>query len=261
MEEFPMSKSIAALASFALLASHSLAVAQTRSPETNTPPSQAADSPPPPAIIGTIDMKLVFDGYEKIKFALEQLKAEGLAKQGQLNTITGEMASIKKQAETFAPGSADYKRLEDKMSELKVRYQTEGEKAEREIDQRYAEILNTFHKEVQSMVGLVAQRKGLTFVVQIANPPANAASNPDAIMASMGRTVVYADPSVDITNWVLHNLNKRYLEAGGKTVAASTTLDPNARPASTAPTRPATPPANSPQPTTTPNTAPTQRPR
>ena len=57
-------------------------------------------------------------------------------------------------------------------------------------------------------------------------------------MAAMGRTILYADPSVDITPYVIHWLNQRYKESGGAAPKATTTAlpaSPTSQPRGTAP--------------------------
>jgi outer membrane protein len=182
--------------------------------------SNSASSTAPafrPAVIGSVDMEAVFKNYEKVKFHIEQLKAEGMAKQGDLVKIMTEGKQVAKEMEGFQPGSADYKLREGKLTDLQAKLEAEKAKAQREFDARHAEVLSTFYKEVQSMVSRVARYKGLNFVVKVSNEPV-VGDNPDAVMMAMAKSVVYSDPTLDVTATVLHNLNKEYIEAGGKTV-------------------------------------------
>jgi outer membrane protein len=172
----------------------------------------------PKAVIGTIDMEAVWRDYEKAKFQREQLKAEGMAKQGSLNQIIAEATQVRKEMEGFAPGSPDFKLRESKLTELKAKLQAEQEKAQREFDAKEAEILSTFYREAQQMVAAVAKKLGMNFVVKVSNEPISG-QNPEAVMMAMAKSVVYSDDSVDITDWVVHNLNTNYVQKGGKTVA------------------------------------------
>lgn len=188
-----------------------------------------AQQPPRPATIGTVDMEAIWRGYEKVKYQLEQLKADGLAKQQQLNQLVTEATEIKKEMDGYVPGSPDFKLRESKIMDLKAKLQAEQEKASREFDTRHAEVLAAFYKEVQEMVALVARHRGYSFVVKVSNEPVSA-SNPDAVMVAMSKSVVYSDPSADVTQWVLYNMNHRYIKSGGKTVASggNTPADPQA---------------------------------
>ena len=53
----------------------------------------------------------------------------------------------------------------------------------------------------------------MTYVVQVSQR-ADLGLEPDSVMAAMAQTVVYADPSTDITKDVVYNLNQRYKAAG-----------------------------------------------
>jgi outer membrane protein len=68
------------------------------------------------------------------------------------------------------------------------------------------------------MVAAVAKKLGMNFVVKVSNEPISG-QNPEAVMMAMAKSVVYSDDSVDITDWVVHNLNTNYVQKGGKTVA------------------------------------------
>jgi hypothetical protein len=95
------------------------------------------------------------------------------------------------------------------------------------------------YKDVQDMVAAVARQRHLTFVVKASKAPVSSLAS-EMVMDSISRTVVYADPSTDITTDVLYYLNQRYHASTDKPV----------RPASTGVSAPTTPnavatPANS----------------
>ncbi len=93
------------------------------------------------------------------------------------------------------------------MTELKARHEAGREQAEREFTQRQAEMMATLYKEVQTMVARIAKWRKMNYVVKISNQPISGA-NPNSVMAAISSTIVYADPRNDITNDVIHNLNR-----------------------------------------------------
>ena len=52
----------------------------------------------------------------------------------------------------LTPGTEDYKKHENSVTELKARHEAGREQAEREFTQRQAEAMATLYKEVQAMV-------------------------------------------------------------------------------------------------------------
>jgi outer membrane protein len=176
--------------------------------------------PPVPVTVGCVDMSAVFKGYDKVKVNSEEFKAAVLAKKNELMKF---MAEAQQESETLAkltPGSVDFKKHEDRISELKAKHEASREQYEREFTLREAEMLGTLYKEIQSMVSRVAQHKGFNYVVRVSNDPVTG-SNPNSVMMAIERPIVYADPRNDITSEVIYYLNREYKVAGGKSPGAT----------------------------------------
>jgi len=201
-------------------------------------PSTAAPVAPITPVIGTIDMDAVFKNYDKVKVSSEEFKAAALARKGDLQKI---QADAQQEAEILAkltPGTEDFKKHENRVTELKARFEAGRESAERDFASREAEAMATLYKEVQAMVARIAKWKKMTYIVKVSNQPISG-SNPNSVMAAMANTMVYADPTNDITNDVVYNLNRIYKATGGPSVKGSATTTP---PATSAPaTGPAQP--------------------
>ena len=201
-------------------------------------PSVTAPAPRPAAtVVGSIDLEAVFRGYEKTKFHMEQLKAEALAKQGELKGYATEAQQVFEEMKNFQQGTADFKARDAKMTKLKANMTAVKETAEREGQAKYAEIMATFYKEVQEKTAQVAKSKGITYVVRVSNEAIDS-QDPEGVMAAMARPVVYADPATDLTRWVVYNLNLTYQQNGGQIVKT-----PPAGAAETGAESPATAPA------------------
>jgi outer membrane protein len=169
---------------------------------------------PVPVTVGCVDMSAVFKGYDKVKVNSEEFKAAVLAKKNELMKF---MAEAQQESETLAkltPGSVDFKKHEDRISELKAKHEASREQYEREFTLREAEMLGTLYKEIQSMVSRVAQFRGFNYVVRVSNDPVTG-SNPNSVMMAIERPIVYADPRNDITSEVIFHLNREYKAMGG----------------------------------------------
>ncbi len=184
-----------------------------------------------PATIGTIDMNKIFEGYKKVKFTHDQLNADAMKRQGELNGIMGEMKQIAKELEGLAPGTNEFQTRESKLTEMKASLEAKRELAQGEFARREAEALATIYKEVQAMTEACAKYKGFSYVLRIDEEPPTGA-DPRSVMAAMARSVVYADPSADLTEMVVANLNKRYEAASGATTKPATTAPAQAPAAS-----------------------------
>lgn len=183
-------------------------------------PASPAPKAPPPALVGWVDMAAVFKGYEKVKVQSEEFKAAVGVKQKELMKYTSDAQQETEMLSKMTPGSVDFKKHEDKITQLKAQYEAGREQAEREFSLREAEMLSTLYKDISAMVGRVAQYRGFTFVVRVNNDPITGA-NPNAAMMAIERDVIYADPTLEITKDVVFNLNREYKAAGGSSAKAT----------------------------------------
>ncbi|QEH37965.1 periplasmic chaperone [Aquisphaera giovannonii] len=178
----------------------------------NTAP--AAPAAPAPAVIGTIDMDEVFQKYEKVKASSEEFKSAALLRKADLQKLQQEAQGEAEQLAKLIPGSEDFKKHENRVTELKAKFEAGRELAERDFASREAEAMATLYKEIQTMVARIAKWRNLTYVVKVSNQPVQG-SNPNSVMAAMANTMVYADPRNDITKDVVHNLNLIYRKTSG----------------------------------------------
>jgi outer membrane protein len=189
--------------------------------------STAARPAPVPPVIGTIDLDAVFKNYEKVKVSSEEFRAAAMSKKNELMKIQADAQQVAEMLAKLQPGTEDFKKHENKVTELKARYEAGRESAEREFAAREAEAMATLYREIQAMVGRVAKWRKMTYVVKVSNQPISG-SNPNSVMAAMANTMVYADPSNDITNDVVYNLNRMYKATGGSTPRSSAGATPAA---------------------------------
>ena len=190
-------------------------------------PAPAADAAaarvtPKTVSIGSIDVEKVLKDYDKFKVANENIRAEALARHQSLMTIATEAKTEQEKYQKFIAGSPDAKKCEDKITQLKAQFEAGRENAEREFTQKEAETMATIYNEIAAMTKGVAQQRGMAFVVKYSDTLASG-SEPNSVMAAMGRTILFADPSVDITPYVIHYLNQRYKESGGPAPKNTTT--------------------------------------
>jgi outer membrane protein len=230
------SRSNGLLATLCLVSAVGTATAQNPAPGPK-PPATPAGAPSGAFRVGAIDMDKVFEGYEKASFLREQIKQAIVAKNGELTKIMSSMRQIAKEMEGLDPTGNDFKTKESEITKLKAQYEAERDQAQTEFARRDAEALATIYKDVQDMTSRVARQKGLQFVVKVSSQPPTA-TDPNSVLAAISQSVVFHDPSLDVTSLVVYNLNLQYKSQGGATVP------PTATGANGAPTDRATTPAS-----------------
>jgi Skp family chaperone for outer membrane proteins len=199
-----------------------------RAAATGNGTGNAAVGPPAPVppVIGTVDLSTVLTNYDKMTDMKKDLSAAVKVKQGELMKLESEYRSKGEMLQKFQPGSSDFKKIEDGMTELKARMEALREQAEREFSLRQAEILATIYKEVQGMVASVAKWRKINYVLKVSTKPPSA-TDPNTVMAALNEALLYSDPRNDITNDVVHYLNRWYKT----TKSPEATTKPAARPA------------------------------
>jgi Skp family chaperone for outer membrane proteins len=178
---------------------------------TSTGTGTATNGPPTPIppVIGTVDLELVMRNYEKVKDQMKELSAAANLRRGELMRLESEYRQEGEMLRKLTPGSADYKKREDRMTELKAKGEAGQEQAQREFTLRQAESLATLYKEIQGMVARVAQWRKINYVLKVSTKPPSG-TDPNSVMAAVGEPVIYADPRNDITSDVVHYLNQYY---------------------------------------------------
>ena len=204
-----------------------------------TPQKGAAGTPVfQPAIIGTIDIDLVKEGYEKYKMHDEELRGYYKSLQAEFMKLNMEMKQKMEQLQKLLPTSPEAKKLQDQLTEMEIKRKAFAENKQRELDQRATEVEATVYNEIQKMVEAVAGKYGLSFVLRSTQTKQLGADDPRSVAMAQSRAVIFSDPKLDITEIVLFNMNRRYkamnpgAEAGK---AAVNDADPATRPAAANP--------------------------
>jgi outer membrane protein len=190
--------------------------AQDRNVQRSASQTGAASAPAAsaPLSIGTVDFDKVFKDYEKVEVLKKEFQSAAMSKRNDLMKISAQAQEEMTVIQKLDPRSPDYKKHENKITQLKAELEANREQAERDFSLREAEMLATIYKEIQDMVRRVAQFKHLTYVIKVSKAPVNG-SDPQSVMAAMANPVLYADASNDITEDVIKYLNTFYRQATG----------------------------------------------
>jgi Skp family chaperone for outer membrane proteins len=226
----------------AFLVGPSLGQPQDRTVRKAASPGSEARFPDPIApVMGTVDIDTVFKGYDKFKVASKEFNAAMLARKNELMKLMSEAQEEAQMLSKLTPGTEDFTKHENRVTELKARHEAGREQAQREFALRDAENVATIYKEVQAMVVRIAQGRKMNYILKVTNQPI-AGTDPNSVMNALQSTVVYADPYNDITKDVIFNLNRMYeaqRSAGGLAPKAA-----NRAPATGQPANPAQPASN-----------------
>ena len=184
------------------------------------PGAKASPAPPVAPYIGTVDLELVFKSYEKVKVSQKEYNAALLARKNELMKIMSEAQEEAQMLTKLTNGTEDYRKHENRVTELKARHEALREQAQREFELRSAESMATFYKEINAMVARVADWHKMNYVLRVSSQQP-VGTDPSTVMAAVSNTVMYFDKRNDITADVIFNLNRYYENASGGAISAT----------------------------------------
>ena len=162
-----------------------------------------------PHKIGLIDMGFLFTKYNKFMTLREDLKAEIEGADGQLKTQVDKVRALQLEMKDLVPSSPDYVEREKKATEMMAKIEADRKTMQREFMRKETKIYQTIYGEVQDAVNKYAKVYKYTLILRYSREePAN--DDPQKVMASLQRQVVFSRSDEDITDSVLRFLNNSY---------------------------------------------------
>jgi Skp family chaperone for outer membrane proteins len=183
--------------------------------------------------IGLIDMAFVFKNYDKFKTMTAALQEEAKGAQKKADAIIEEMKSLqaKLQEGSLAEGSPDFVKVESQLLKLQTDLETYRKVSQRDFLRKEADIYKTVYLEVQTAVNDYADYYKYTLILRFNRQEVAEADNPQQILNSLGRQVVFYRKQDDLTTPILSYLNEEFKKNGGTTPPATPpTRSANARP-------------------------------
>jgi RNA polymerase sigma factor (sigma-70 family) len=163
--------------------------------------------------VGSVDMDAVFRRYRKAQHEQERRDTDIKAERERLADLVAQFKKLAAPLERLVPGSPDFVALEERIAALKKESQTERETLDRQANRRQARTTAALYQEVQDVISSVARTKGLSHVVKV-SPGLQPNSEPNEVQTALDHSVVYADPRNDLTEEVVHELNRRFKATG-----------------------------------------------
>ena len=170
-------------------------------------------------------MAHVFKEYDKFKALSDGLRAEVEASDEEAKVRIEELQSIQAQltSGTLTQGSAEYNALEQRLVSKSSELETFRKMKQRDFLRAEADIYKTVYLEVQDAVQKYARYYKYTLIMRFNRDKVEDADNPQEIIQSMNRPVVYHRAEDDLTDPILNFLNGEYSKTAGRTAAPAGT--------------------------------------
>jgi Skp family chaperone for outer membrane proteins len=177
-----------------------------------------------PHQVGLIDMAQVFKEYEKFKTLSDGLRAEVEASDEEAKVKIEELQTIQAQltSGTLTEGSAEFTALEQSLVSKSSELETFRKMKQRDFLRAEADIYKTVYLEVQDAVQKYARYYKYTLIMRFNRDKVEDAENPQEIIQSMNRPVVFHRAEDDLTDPILNFLNGEYRKTAGLNTPAGT---------------------------------------
>ncbi len=181
----------------------------------------AAAAKPAMHQVGLIDMAHVFKNYEKFKTSTAALQEQIKTADEQAKKQFEQMKVMQEKMSQLQQGSPDYSALENQLIQAQAKLESFKKKSQLDFLRAEADIYKTVYLEVQQAVQQYAGVYKYTLIMRFNRNPVEDAENPQAIIQSMNRQVVYYRGEDDLTDPILNYLNDRYKKSGGASAPAA----------------------------------------
>ncbi len=177
--------------------------------------AQAGASAAAPAKVATVDLTRVFEGLDERLIRQDELKAYIEQQNSRLKQIGSRLEQAAADLELLVVGTPERRRKSEEVVRMRVDLEVEGRFSEQLVDRRKAEVFADLFKKVEAASGVVARAQGFDLILsddRSAAVPSNSEAETQAVMRN--RRVLYAGPTVDLTDAVIRHMNNAW-NAGG----------------------------------------------
>ncbi len=164
--------------------------------------------------IGVVDLNAVFEKYEKRKASDAQLKEQEKQYQKIINDKKKELVSLNEKIQLLDLGSEARKKDEETFEKKNMELESYAKFAEKSLMRKYKEYFGRLYAEVHKEVEDIGRREQYDLIIKKEEPELQSGGISELQFKVGIKTVLYHSESVDMTNQVIDNLNKKYSETG-----------------------------------------------
>jgi len=164
--------------------------------------------------IGLIDMAEVFKKYKKFEALREGLKTDIQATDAKAKRMAAQAQSLqaKLKSGNFKQDSPEYKQIETQLIQLQAEFTSFKNQSQREFMKKESQIYKTVYLEVSDAVAKYAGYYKYTLVLRFNRKSLEEAENPQGVLQSMNKQIIYMMPEDDITDSIVDYLNRLYIK-------------------------------------------------
>lgn len=171
-------------------------------------------------VVAVIDVGHILSNHPTMKSEIEAIEAKVKAADEAMvqkrDLILKKMEELR---EKYTEGTPEYDREEKAIAEQDTAFRLEIVKMRKEFDKARANVLYRVYTDIQSLVKYASTQMGIQMVIRVNGTREQLDPNkPDTVQMVMSQEVLYFNPQVDLTQWVLDGLKQQTARAGGSNV-------------------------------------------
>jgi Skp family chaperone for outer membrane proteins len=177
----------------------------------------AAQQNMPPAIapgtrlgvdgLAVVDVAYIFKNHARFKQQMEAMKAKVDAAEQELKRDQEDYKRLADQLKNFQPGSPDYKKTEDDMLKKQGDLNLKVSLQKKDFMEQEGRIYFNVSREIDDAVKQIAVKNNIGLVLRFNGDPVDPVDRND-ILRGINKPIVYYDPRMDVTPYVLQDLNR-----------------------------------------------------
>ncbi len=159
-----------------------------------------------------VDLSHIFQKYTGMTEMEADLKTAVQVAATEISNLREEARKKLATLKEAQKGTPQYDQLQTELTRLQVEISTRTTTGRKELADQEAKIIYSVYKLVQDEVANFCRRNGVRVAL------VHRVMNEDdftQIAAKLQQPVLYAEPSIDITTYILDQLNTRYAQRGG----------------------------------------------
>jgi Skp family chaperone for outer membrane proteins len=175
------------------------------------PPAQAAPGVAAGGLglngVAVVDVAYIFKKHARFLQEMEMMKQKVQAAEKGLQNDQDDLKRMAEQLKALNAGSPDYKKLEADMLKKQGDINLNVSLQKKDFMEQEGQIYFKVSREIDDAVSLLAKKNNIVLVLRFNGDPIDPADRND-ILRGINKPIVYYDPRMDITPFVLQDLNR-----------------------------------------------------
>jgi Skp family chaperone for outer membrane proteins len=180
-------------------------------------PAQGQPGRPAGHNIAVVDVSIIFKKHARFQQMVEKFKKDVQAAEGTLKKEYDLIKGLQEQLKGLTPGSPTFKEMEQRIAHSGADLQIKQATQKKDLMEYEGRIYYQVYRELDDSVKRFAQKNGIALVLRYASDPVDNPIDRNEIVRGINKSVVYVDPSLDITDWILQDLNRSSAAGAGNT--------------------------------------------